>query len=68
MSHGTPGPNAPKTPGRTNLPSETSSEPPHAAPVQEGEFRLTRGWVFVGLVALALGLVAGLVMSTSWLR
>ncbi len=54
MSHGTQGPNTPR--------------PPEPQNHEDGEFRLTRGWVVVGLVALALGLVAGLLMSTSWLR
>jgi hypothetical protein len=67
MSHGTQGPNAPRTPERPEAPE---ASPDRTAPGsdQDGEFRLSRGWVFVGLVALALGLAAGLVMSTSWLR
>ncbi len=60
MSHGTEDPNAPPKPEQTN------EEPPQSG--EEEEFRITPTWAFLGLVALALGLVAGLVMSSSWLR
>jgi hypothetical protein len=32
---------------------------------QDPPFRLTRGWLIVGLVAVALGIACGLVMSTA---
>lgn len=36
--------------------------------MSEPEFRLTRTWVIVGIVAVLSGLLAGVVMSSSWLR
>lgn len=37
-------------------------------PGEEPEFRLSRTWLIVGIVAVLVGALAGLVMSTSWLR
>jgi hypothetical protein len=41
---------------------------PPEPPASEPEFRLTRPWLILGIAALVVGILAGLVMSTSWLR
>lgn len=48
--------------------SPPSAEGPPGAPESGDEFRLTRGWVALGVVAVLIGLGIGLLMSASWLR
>ncbi len=44
-----------------------SSHPPDSSekPGSEPEFRLTRGWMIVGLIAILIGVGCGLVMSSA---
>jgi hypothetical protein len=45
--------------------SDRKQSPPSG---EEPEFRLSRTWIIVGIVAVLVGALAGLVMSSSWLR
>lgn len=44
----------------------TETNDPKGQPVREDEpFRLTRGWLVVGIVALLVGIASGIVMSSA---